>query len=825
MSFIKCANQEFKYQNYVKAYYLYIEAKDKYGFDFLDFNIEMCRKLIGDDKLLFKPIYTSTLSSGNRTVDIIIPIYNALEDVKNCINSLYKYKSYDFNLIVIDDCSDKKTENYLKEEAKKKNFKLLRNKENLRFTKTVNRGFKESKGDFVVLLNSDTIVTPKWIEKILACFESDDKIGIVGPLSNAASWQTVPVRDDKEFGGWLVNEIPKGYSVEEMGMLVETISKKLYPKVPSVNGFCYVIKREVLETNGALDEEYFPTGYGEEDDFSIRAIDAGFKIAVADDTYIFHAKSKSYTHETRAILSVKGRKALDAKHGIARLKKLVSDWKAEPTLPSIAKNIESYMQIATKNKKVVYTAIFGDYDSIKEPEYVNEDWDYICFTNNKNLKSDIFTIKYVDSVFGNQTKNARMIKILSHIFLIGYDYSLWIDGSVKLRGRNINELIDKHLKKNYLALHKHIKRDCLYIEGKECILQKKDISENISRQIECYKKEGMPQSFSLYETAELLRCHAQDRLKELNLMWWKELNSNTIRDQISLPYVIWKHKFSVNIMENSQWLDAYFKMYSHNMNFNQISNEPSVSIIMLVKDQIELTRVAITSLFDNTEYKNFELIIVDNDSNEETKLFLQEMNKKFHQITVITNKKNESFSKANNQAARFAKGDFLCLINNDLEFNDSKWLTNLVSKLENTPNAAAVGPILIYPNFKIQSASIRIKIKGRDFIGAEENRMFITGREVAGVTGACMLLKKELYLKVGGLDERYWYGQEDVDLNLKLLENRYKILLCSNSEVIHHESATRKANETTILNRKKIKSKWANRVHFHIPILYKGDKQ
>ena len=352
MNLLKQANQYFKDENYVEAYKVYQKAKNDYGFHFLDFNIDLCIKKIGNDKLLLGNISKINTAQNITTVDIIIPIYNALEDVKNCINSLYEHKTHAFNIIAIDDCSDDETRIYLEQESKQRGFKLFRNKENLRFTKTVNRGFRESKGDYVVLLNSDTIVTPRWIEKILVCFNSDDKIGIVGPLSNAASWQTVPVRDDKEFGGWLVNEIPNGYSAEEMGMLVEAVSKKLYPKVPSVNGFCYVIKREVLDKNGTLDEEYFPTGYGEEDDFSIRAIDAGFKIAVADDTYIFHAKSKSYTHEIRQILSVKGRKALDAKHGKERLKELVNNWKAEPTLPSICKNVESYMHMSSGNKKV-----------------------------------------------------------------------------------------------------------------------------------------------------------------------------------------------------------------------------------------------------------------------------------------------------------------------------------------------------------------------------------------------------------------------------------------------------------------------------------------
>ncbi len=194
-----------------------------------------------------------------KSVDIILPVHNALDDVKKCIHSVFDVYSYPFHLILIDDHSDNDTKLFLEQEKNEKKIELFRNEKNLRFTKSVNRGLDKSKADIVILLNSDTIVTKNWIEKILTCFDSNKNIGIVGPLSNAASWQTIPVRDNP-LGGWLVNEIPDGYSIDKMSELVEVISEKKYPKVPSVNGFCYAIKRELLNLNGNLDEEYFPTG-------------------------------------------------------------------------------------------------------------------------------------------------------------------------------------------------------------------------------------------------------------------------------------------------------------------------------------------------------------------------------------------------------------------------------------------------------------------------------------------------------------------------------------------------------------------------------------
>lgn len=781
MSLLKEANKNFLDGNYPEAYNLYYKLKEKYEFDFLNFNIKMCLVKIGDNQLLLNKIINTNKILNIYSVDIIIPIYNALEDVKHCINSLYEHKTHNFNVIAIDDCSNNETKEYLERESITKGFKLIRNEENLRFTKTVNRGFKESNGDFVVLLNSDTIVTPRWIEKILTCFNSDKDIGIVGPLSNAASWQTVPVRNDKVNGGWLVNEIPKGYTVDEMGLLIEVLSTKAYPKVPSVNGFCYVIKREVLNKNGSLDAEYFPTGYGEEDDFSIRTIDAGYKIAVADDTYIFHAKSKSYSHETKKVYSKAGRISLDKKHGSKRIEKLVNDWKSEPQLPNIGKKIESYMQIATKNKKVVYTAIFGNYDTIKEPNYINEDWDYICFTNNRNLKSKNFTVKYVDAIFENQTKNARMIKILSHIFLIGYDYSLWIDGSVQLRGRNIEELINKH-KNQYISLHKHEKRNCVFDELEACVGAKKDNPDVMMKQIEKYKNEGMPAKKGQVETAEILRDLNSKKTKLLNLLWWKELDENSIRDQLSFNYVCWKNNFNYSIMEGYQWLDPYFTMAKHGSVYLE-QKLPKVIIVVVVKQESSLViQNLIQNIITITQYQNYEIILTNVSNSPEIDSKLTELKKIHAKVDVMGSCKGKSVVAAKNYIGKKIKATYICFLDESTNPVGSEWLLLLVNELINNKCAAAAGPAIIDSNYKLLSLSVDIIRKDKKFFEAQDSRALGGTRNVRAVSDKCLLIEKEAFINVNSFSTKLNNSNATIDLCFKLLENNLttRFVLTSN---------------------------------------------
>ncbi|HIP26159.1 MAG TPA: DUF616 domain-containing protein, partial [Flavobacteriaceae bacterium] len=742
----------------------------------------------------------------NRTIDIILPIYNALEDVKNCINSLYQYKTFDFNLIAIDDCSDLETKVYLEKESVERGFKLLRNKENLRFTKTVNRGFLESKADFVVLLNSDTIVTQKWIEKILACFDSNKKIGIVGPLSNAASWQTVPVRNDKEFGGWLVNEIPNRYTIEEMGLLVETLSTKIYPKVPSVNGFCYVIKREVLDINGSLDEEYFPTGYGEEDDFSIRAKDAGFEIAVADDTYIFHAKSKSYTHEVRAVLTQGGRKSLDKKHGEKRIKKLINDWKTEPLLPQIGKHIESYMQISTKNKKVVYTAIFGNYDSIKEPEYINEDWDYICFTNNKNLKSKTFKIKYVDAIFENQTKNARMIKILSHIFLIGYDYSLWIDGNVKLRGENIEELVENNKIDDYISLHQHVKRECIFDEVKACIAAKKDNSAIMLKQLDNYEKEGMPKRIGLVETAEILRQENNKKTRALNLLWWKELNENSIRDQLSFNYVCWKNDFHYSVMKGIQWLDPYFNIYKHGLELSLQKNPEVTIIIVIEKEDSLIIEAMIENMISITQYSEYKVIVTNTIENLEIDRTLIRLKELYPLVDIMGNCKGRSILDAKNYIVEKMISPYICFIDVYSKIIEGNWLSLLVAELVSNDCAVMAGPTILDRDYKFLSSAISIKQKKQTFLEAKNRRLIGGTGTVYAISDKCILVKKEAFIKVKKFSNKLDSQTATIDLSFKFLELNLTTKFVLNSQII--DTSTSFSEKEKMISSDKLRTIW-----------------
>ncbi|MBC2702344.1 MAG: glycosyltransferase [ANME-2 cluster archaeon] len=254
-----------------------------------------------------------SVQKHDNTVDIIICVHNAFDDVKKCLESVIKYTAVPYSLLLVDDGSDAQTMSYLEDFAKTYGAKLVRNEIAKGYTFASNQALRLSIADYVVLLNSDTVVTPEWLDRMMECAESDERTGIVGPLSNTASWQSVP--EIEVSGDWAQNDLPSEISIEKMGGLIAKYSARLYPEIPFLNGFCLLIKRDLINDIGYFDEELFGKGYGEENDYCIRACKSQWNLRVADDVYIYHAQSRSYSNEKRKELCKRADDALLSKHG------------------------------------------------------------------------------------------------------------------------------------------------------------------------------------------------------------------------------------------------------------------------------------------------------------------------------------------------------------------------------------------------------------------------------------------------------------------------------------------------------------------------------
>jgi GT2 family glycosyltransferase/glycosyltransferase involved in cell wall biosynthesis len=270
--------------------------------------------------------------SHQPSVDVIITVHDALEDLRMCLWSLVHKTERRFRLIIVNDGSAAAATDFLEDLARQEPALTLIHRADPPhgYTMAANAGLRACRSDYVVLLNSDTIVTPGWLERIVAYGERHDRIGVLGPLSNAAGHQSVPHR--REAGEWATNPLPDWITADGVALLVRQLTPEAEARLPFINGFCYVIRRAVIDAIGHFDEELFRSGYCEENDYSQRARDAGFELGVVDDAYVFHAKSRSYGTARSLDLRRHNYELFLNKHGRERIQELVRAMEDEPAL-------------------------------------------------------------------------------------------------------------------------------------------------------------------------------------------------------------------------------------------------------------------------------------------------------------------------------------------------------------------------------------------------------------------------------------------------------------------------------------------------------------
>lgn len=277
--------------------------------------------------------------------NVIVCIHNSHDDVQRCLNSLRDHWDTEGlgELLLVDDHSEPLTQEMVRTFAQQfEPATLIWLDEQNFYTKAANTGLRFSSATYHTLLNSDTIVTAGWASNIRRLFELDPNIGIVGPLSNAASTQSLPHVKSKD-GQTAINRLPVGMSPAHFARAVAGLAVGLtIPYVPVVHGFCYTIHQKVIDRIGYLDEKTFPTGYGEENDYSFRCEDAGFALAIALNSFVYHEKSKSYKPEQQQSFTKAGQEALAKKHSARRIQNAIAMMENQPSLRAMRDGVLKY---------------------------------------------------------------------------------------------------------------------------------------------------------------------------------------------------------------------------------------------------------------------------------------------------------------------------------------------------------------------------------------------------------------------------------------------------------------------------------------------------
>lgn len=221
-----------------------------------------------------------------KTFDIIIPVHDQAELTKKCLGSIFANTCGRYSIILIDNASNADTTALLKDVVSSHdNVKMINNSDNLGWVKAVNQGLKASAADYVFIMNNDTVVrTDGWATKLIEAAESDGSVGLVNP-----AFDTKMAR-----------------------------AKRSCVEVDFCRGYCVLIKRKVIDAIGGLDEAY-GIGYYDDDDYSVRAIRAGFKCIRANDVFVEHLRdttfSKLFTDEERRRLHRNNKELFYSKWG------------------------------------------------------------------------------------------------------------------------------------------------------------------------------------------------------------------------------------------------------------------------------------------------------------------------------------------------------------------------------------------------------------------------------------------------------------------------------------------------------------------------------
>lgn len=227
------------------------------------------------------------------------------------------------------------------------------------------------------------------------------------------------------------------------------------------------------------------------------------------------------------------------------------------------------------NKKVIYTAIFGDTHYLHDPEVISQDYDYICFTDSNQYKSNIWDVRKVTPLYTHGGLNNRKYKVLPHRFLSNYDFSIYVDGDLKITS-DLNNL-SQNFESNPLSVLDHSlcgvnttgnlnSRNCIYDEANfikwlgdnHPRKHYKDNIDTIFKQMERYQIEKYPSKNGLARTSMIMRNHNNTKVIRVMEDWWLELKHWSKRDQLSFPYVCWKNNFNISFIsediDSNKWV-------------------------------------------------------------------------------------------------------------------------------------------------------------------------------------------------------------------------------------------------------------------------------
>ncbi|MGE5458632.1 MAG: glycosyltransferase, partial [Methanococcaceae archaeon] len=747
--------------------------------------------------------HDEAIPQSEHMISVVIPCYNQAQFLAEAVESVVKQTYCDWECIIVNDGSPDNTSQVVQNIIMKypdKNIKLIE-KENEGLAAARNTGIRNARGKFILPLDSDDILISSALEDMLEVIDLDETVSLV-------------------YSDYLAFGFQNGY--------VQTIPPELfYDHLREENGlpYCSLYKKEVWEKVGGYNTNMI---WGYEDwDFWIGCIEKKIKKVKKIPKALFRYRTKEVSMITNAIKhnnELRARMVLN--HAALFRKELIEN----------ARELLSKEQFDPKEHLVSIIV-----PTFNRPEFLRESIGSILSQTYKNLEivvvndagSDVqdlineFKDKRIRYIKHEQNKGLAASRNTGIINANG-KYIAYLDDDDVYYPDHIEALVECLKKNNIRVAYTDAYRAHQQKKDDKYIITHKDIPYSFDFDYEkilwgnfipvlcimhekaCLEEVGMFDEKLLshedwdlwirmsrkYEFKHIKKCTCEFRWRTDGSTMTSSKETEYLETTL---YIYNKYKqFSQNkpnvIAEQQktvEWRKSLVK--NKNANISKVNSHDTtlVSIIIPVFNKWEYTHRCLKTLLNLPQQISYEIIVIDNASTDET---YENLRKLKNAVRVIENKENTGFTIASNQGAAAAKGKYLLFLNNDTEpLGD--WLRELVELAESDIKIGAVGAKLIFPNGELQEAGgVIFSNGGAISFGRNEEpykNVFNQIVEVDYCTGACLLVRTDLFRQFGGFDERYAPAySEDSDLCFTLRKNGYKVLYNPNSVVIHYESIT-----------------------------------
>lgn len=266
---------------------------------------------------------------------------------------------------------------------------------------------------------------------------------------------------------------------------------------------------------------------------------------------------KSHSTKSRFTIIIETYKKYGLKYLIERIIKRIL------SMFGIYKNVDFNLQYHSCENKIneekcidvgkiaIYTSIFGNYDTINEPMFKSENCDFFIITDQEIKNESIWKKIESDFIPGfsdlDNYHKSKFCKLHPHLLFPDYDYSIWIDGNVQIVG-DLYPLITR-LKDKEIGMYGNPLHNCIYTEAEYMIQNRRVDKKNVEHQLDYYQYKGFPKKFGMRECSIIVRHHKSKECIEIMKDWWEHLNKFTMRDQLSLPFILYEKGYKIDYIE------------------------------------------------------------------------------------------------------------------------------------------------------------------------------------------------------------------------------------------------------------------------------------